>query len=150
MKLKVTPNCKSRKEYIEHCKLMLADHKIRTSGKFVHQYKNDGKGRRQGVVCAFIERDTLFVGASKANRRLNDRFDPNIGLWQAVKEATLIDDCFPEDIHELHDGPGYLRDRFDHLFPLSMHKIVCRMIFRGRRQFFPKPKEVTTLEPARA
>lgn len=150
MKLKVAPNCKTRKEYIEHCKLMLTDHKIKTGVKFVHQYKNDGKGRRQGVVCAFIDNGFLYVGASKTNRRLNDRFDPHIGLWQAVKEATPIDGTFPEDIHELHDGPGYVRDRFDRLFPLSMHKLVCRMIFRGKRQFFPKPEEVITLEPARA
>lgn len=150
MKLKVMPNCKTRKEYIEHCKLMLADHKIKTGGKFVHQYKNDGKGRRQGVVCAFVERDTLYVGASKANSRLNDRFDPHIGLWLAVREATPIDNFFPEDIHELDNGPEYIRDRFDYLFPFSMHKLVCRMILRGRKQLFPKPEEVTTLEPTRA
>jgi hypothetical protein len=150
MKLKVVTTCKTRKEYIEYCKLMLIDHNIKTNGKFVHQYKNDGKGRRQGVVCAFVDRDTLLVGASKANRRLNDRFDPHIGLWQAVKEATAIADGFPEDIHDLHKGPGYIRDRFDHLFPLSMHKLVCRMIFRGRRQFFPKSEEVTSTEPVRA
>jgi hypothetical protein len=121
---------------------MLVDHRRNTGGKFVHQYKNDGKGRRVGVVCAFIQNDALtdnlYVGASRANRKLHDKFDPHIGLWQAVKEATRIDASYPESFDELHDGPTVYRTRFDHMFPLSLHKLVCRMIFRARRQFYPK------------
>ena len=150
MKLRLQSNCKTRKEYIEYCKLMLADRRLNTGGKLVHQYKNDGKGRRHGVVCAFMKDDVLFVGASKTNRKLHDKFDPHIGLWQAVKEATEVTTSFPDSLDELHDGPSWVRDRFNHLFPLSMHKLVCRMIFRARRQFYPKIEEVTSAEPVRA
>lgn len=139
MKLRIKPACKSRKEYIEYCKLMIKDKQASTKGLFVYQYKNNGKGQRQGVACAFCIDGKLYVGASRCNRHLHDKFDCHIGLWQAIDGASLIFNFWPEIYKDLQSGPPDMRDAYNVLFPISMHKLVCRMIFRGRRQFAPKP-----------
>lgn len=150
MKLRVKPVCRSRKEYIEHCKLMIKDAQVRFAGKLIWQYKTNGSGLGVGVVCAFLEKDgTLFVGASKCNSKLHDKFDRDIGLWQAIEEAEVISASLPETYEEIFSS-SLSRSFFKIFFPYSMHKLVCRMIFRSRRQFGLVAKSDVTTEPIQA
>ena len=148
MRMKVQPTCKTRKEYIEYCKLMIKDKRAQVGGKLVYQYKNNSKGQRQGVVCAFVRDDKLYVGASRCNRKLHDKFDSHIGLWQALQHAVCIPFDYPENYADLGDGPGMYVSIFNESFPYSLQQLVCRMIFRARRQFNKKPDP--TPEPTAA
>lgn len=141
IKMHLTQDFKTRKEYVEYCKLMIKDAQVKTEGRFAHQYKKSAKGQRQGVVCAYMLNGALHVGASRCNSNLSDRFDPYIGLWTAIRNSIVVLAKDPETYQELQKDQNQCRAMFDRNFPSSLHKLVCRMIFRSRRQFGLVPRE---------
>ena len=88
---------------------------------YIHQYVYDKRNQPVAVIAAVVhpvENDSVFLGWSRCNKSLGDRFDRNLGIKIAVDRAlarggnTFIPDSLQEDFnYMINRANRYFKDK---------------------------------------
>lgn len=140
------PTCKSRKEFVEHCKKTVATARQFYGNKMIYEYVKDNNGQRIGVTLAVKDDKFIRLGVSKCNSFRYDKFDPYVGVYYALKAtvpvigatevaantATRVRSGTANDVNNWIDGAFTLKGVS---LPFSVRPEVVDMFLRAQRYF---------------
>lgn len=111
-------------EYIKSCSNVVDTYT--KNCKLIYSYVRDRKNRKVGVVIAFTNYKTVYVGWSKCNIKL-DKFNKYIGLEKAINSAEPAD--------HIQRVNGKMFGRYMKKVPYSVVPFLSKMIERSKRYY---------------